>query len=199
MDTQTPPQTDPRPRRWTREEYYRAAELGLFRPGERLELINGEIIEKVSPVGKPHRVATFKTTEALAEAFGAGYYVDDEIPIVVSDGAEPQPDVVVAVGSADDYDPHPRPADVRLLVEVSDSTLAYDQRDKAALYAAEGIPEYWIVNLPARRLEVHRSPVNGVYLSRTIHLESDSVSPLAAPHALLRVADLLPLPRTHTP
>jgi Uma2 family endonuclease len=106
---------------------------------------------------------------------------------------------MVVVGSPDDYTDHPTPADVRLVVEVSDTTLRLDRKVKAALYAEAGVPDYWIGNLRVRRLEVYRDPVplpdppGGYgYRSVTFYSEEESITPIAAPHAVIRVADLLP-------
>lgn len=185
--------TGVRPRRWTREEYYRAADLGLFRPDERLELLDGEIIEKLSAQKTPHFTAVRATMEALSAAFGTGFEIRPPGPLTLSNISEPEPDVLVVPGTWRDYeDHHPGPEEVRLLVEVSDTTLRMDRGRKASAYARAGIAEYWILNPNDRCLEIHRDPVNGVYQTITTHLEADSVSPLAAPAAALHVTDLLP-------
>jgi Uma2 family endonuclease len=185
---------DPRPRRWTREEYYRAAELGLFGPEERLELIRGEILQKVSPQKQSHITAVLLSEEGLEDAFrSVACHVRVQGPITLPNDSEPEPDLLVVSGRVRDYETrHPGPADVLLLVEVSDSTLRYDQTVKAALYAEAGIAEYWIVNLPERRLEVHRHPQGSGYADVTPYAERESVTPLSAPGASVRVADLLP-------
>jgi Uma2 family endonuclease len=87
---------------------------------------------------------------------------------------------------------HPAPEDVLLVVEVSDATLGFDRSRKARIYAESGIPEYWILNLIDRYLEVHREPQNGAYQSITVFPEAGTVSPLAAPAAAVAVGDLLP-------
>lgn len=191
------------PRRWTREEYHRAGELGLLREDERLELIKGEIVQKVSPKKTPHSVATSKTIAALEDAFGLGFHARAQEPLVLPNDSEPEPDVLVVPGVPDDYlDEHPTASDARLVVEVSDTTLRYDRGTKAALYAEANITDYWIVNLRERRLEVYRDPValptGGPfgYRSVTLFLETNTVFPLAAPDAVLQVSDLLPMPRT---
>src|SRR5205823_6441463 len=99
------------PRRWTREEYYRAAELGLFRPDERLELIRGEIIV-LSPQKPPHYVAIDSGADALKAAFGPGYWVRQQGPLVLGEDSEPEPDLLVVPGSSRDYRDHPTAAHV---------------------------------------------------------------------------------------
>ena len=186
-------ETGVRSYRWTRDEYYRMAELGLLQPDSRTELIDGEIIQKVSPIGRSHRVAVYRIAETLRAIFRDGYYVDQDIPVVLTDNTEPEPDIVVAVGQVTDYDPHPRPSDIRLLVEVSDATLMTDRNRKARTYAKAQIAEYWIVNLIAMQLEIHRDPTpSGAYRNVTAYTIAKFVSPLAMPDAAISVADLFP-------
>lgn len=190
-------QSVPKSRRWTREEYYRAAEIGLFRPDERLELIEGEIFEKVSPQKTPHFAALRATASTLEEVFGDGYEVRQQSPLAIDDSSEPEPDILVVPGSWRDYqDHHPTAVETRLLAEISDSSLAFDRATKAALYARAGVSEYWIVNLIDRRLEVHRDPQpDGVYSAITSHEETGSIAALAAPDKPIRIYDLLPTKR----
>lgn len=187
------------PRLWTRAEYYRAAEAGIFRAEERLELIAGEVIAKMSPQGTPHATAIRATTEALESAFGEGYDVRPQLPLTIPGAeegerdSEPEPDVLVVIGSWRDYrDRHPGPADARLVVEVSDTTLWFDQNRKAALYARAGIAEYWVLNLPERFVAVYRDPTPEGFLSQTRHTEQESIAPLSAPNASIAVSDVLP-------
>ncbi|HZO91452.1 MAG TPA: Uma2 family endonuclease [Chthonomonadaceae bacterium] len=187
--------------RWTREEYHRATELGLFRPDARLELIRGEIYRKM-PQSPPHAMGVRAVSEALETAFGPGFDIRQQLPLVLAADGEPEPDILVVPGSWRDYPQHPTQADTRLLVEVSDTTLHYDQQTKASLYAEAGIADYWIVNLWERAVEVYRSPgpfpdepSHFGYQSFTLHKEHETITPLAAPHAVIRVADLLPPPQ----
>jgi Uma2 family endonuclease len=187
-----PPDKGIRRRRWTRKEYYRAAELGLFRPGERLELLDGEIIQKMAPGGF-HAAVVSRADRLLAAAFGPGHHVRTQQPLILSNWSEPEPDLVVAPGTEFDYLPdHPTAQDVRLVVEVSDTTLRFDRGRKRAAYARAGVSEYWIINLPERQLEVYRDPAGSRYRSVTIYSEHEVVTPLASLHASIRVGDLLP-------
>ncbi len=183
----------PRPRRFSRTEYYRAAEAGVFAPDERLELIQGEIVV-MSPMGAPHAVALAKTQYALLNAYATIHcHVRGQLPLRLSRDSEPEPDVAVVRGAFDDYSAtHPTGEDALLLVEISDATLVFDRTVKAAVYAQDGVAEYWILNLRERTLEVRREPENGTYPPPTVYGETDAVTPsgLAAP---VRVADLLPL------
>ena len=178
-----------------RDEYYRLGELNLLGPEERTELIYGRIITRMSPMSRLHSVAVSKTADALEAAFGPGHFVEQQMPMQVQGGSEPQPDVMVLAGRPDDYPDVPRPADVLLLVEISFSTLQYDRSTKSHIYAENGIPEYWIVNLRSRTLEVFRQPEDGAYVSLRVYGETEAVAPLAAPNVPVRVADLLPMVR----
>lgn len=182
-----------RRRLFTREEYYRAAEMGVFGPDERLELLDGEILQKMSPQKPPHATGVSLTAQALTAAFGAGYYARQQQSLILNNRSEPEPDVLVVPGSPPDYlASHPCAADARLLVEVSDTTLRLDRAQKRSAYARSGIVEYWILDLRRRRLEVCRDPSGSRYSSITIYGENETVTPLAAAHAEIRVADLLP-------
>ena len=183
------------PRLFSRRDYYRLAELDILAPDERTELIHGRVIKRMSPMGRPHSAGVGKTATALRSAFGDGYAVEDQVSLQLGSGLEPFPDVMVFLGTIDDYPDVPLASDVLLLVEVSDTTLRYDRGTKAALYATDGIPEYWIVNLRARTLEVRRQPEGGGYVSLDVYGEGEAVAPLSAPNAPVRVADLLPLAR----
>lgn len=187
-------QGDPRRLRWGREEYYRLGELGFFR-GKRVELIDGEIFE-MPALKPPHVTALELTAEVLRASFGAGYCVRTQAPLDLG-RSQPEPDIVVVRGQLRDYVRHPQTA--LLVVEVSDSTLSYDRRRKAHDYARVGIADYWIVNLIDRQLEVHRVPGPDParrgrfsYAEVTVVPATGQVIPLAAPNALIAVADLLP-------
>ncbi len=188
--------TVPQVRRWTREEYYMMTEAGIFGPGERVELIEGAIIN-MTPQKSPHMAAIGLADEALRLAFGSGFHVRTQGPLALAPDSEPGPDAAVVRGTVRDYvKAHPTTA--LLVVEVSDTTLAFDRGPKAGLYARAGIPEYWIVNLNDRLLEVYRDPgplphnpsAYGYPSARSFG-PSDAVVPLGLPVAV-RIADLLP-------
>ncbi|HEU4369551.1 MAG TPA: Uma2 family endonuclease [Methylomirabilota bacterium] len=184
-------------RRWTRAEYEQLIDKGVFAPGERLELIDGLLL-----VAEPQSAYHFTTVRlvalALARAFGEGWDVRTEGPIALDDDSEPEPDVAVVRGSLRDY-LTAHPADPVLVVEVALTSLAFDRERKSSLYARAGRPEYWIVNLVDRVLEVRREPSRSVSAPYGWHYRgveelgtSDAVFPLAAPSARIAVADLLP-------
>jgi len=192
-----PAVASPKTRLWTREEYYKMAEANILAPDERVELIEGEILQ-MAPQGPSHSTGILTAQEALRTAFGSDFNVRPQLPLSSGLASEPEPDIAVVSGSLRDYrTAHPSTA--LLVVEVSDTTLAFDRRGKASLYARAGIQEYWVVNLPEQQVEVHRDPrpnpdmpLGYGYAQITFHKAGDAISPLATPDAAIPVADLLP-------
>jgi Uma2 family endonuclease len=180
----------PQQRRWTRQEYDHMVESGILGPEDRVELVGGEILT-MSPRKGPHATAVQLAGDALRAAFGQGFVVRSRLPLALSADSEPEPDVAVVSGNPRDFrDAHPPTA--LQIVEVADTSLAYDRSDKKALYAEVGIPEYWIVNLLHRRLEAYREPAGGDYAVRHDFRAEESISPLTRPDATVQVAELLP-------
>ena len=185
------------PRRWTRDEYQRLADVGLLGPEERVELIEGEIVE-VPPRRSSHAAGIRLAEDKLRAVFGAGFDVRTQLPLALGQRSQPGPDVAVVVGAPRDYtEAHPTTA--VLVLEVSDTTLSYDRETKGSLYAAAGIPEYWILNLVDRQLEMYRHPgaLPGArydfgYRTRIIALPGDLVDAPALVSARVAVDDLLP-------
>ena len=184
-------------RKWTRVEYERLVEAEILGPDDRVELLGGAMIFK-EPQHSPHATAVGLVQRALTEIFGAGWDVRPQMPVALDEESEPEPDVAVVPGDPRDYrDAHPtRPV---LVVEVALSRLGFDRDRKGSLYARAGLADYWIVNLPDRRLEVYRGPVSdgaapfGWRYGTALALgPEDRVVPLAAPTVTITVADLLP-------
>lgn len=151
----------------------------------------------LSPQNWPHAVATDKAGETLRTAFGNTYWVRTQLPLELGQTSDPEPDVSVVVGRREDYTGHPRTA--ALVVEVADSSLAYDCGDKASLYAAAGIADYWVIDLVHQRLEVFRDPrpdpaaaFGASYRRVTTRGPADHLAPLAIPTAMVSVSALLP-------
>ncbi len=178
--------------RWTREAFEKLAEVGLVDPDARLELIDGEILQKMSPQSSRHAAAIRWIEEALRRLFPLDQYdVRVQLPLALDSYSEPEPDVAVVEGTIDDYvEAHPSTA--VLVVEVADASLAFDRTRKAALYARAGIPDYWIVNLIDGVLEVYRQPQNNAYQQHMVLALHDQIAPLARPGAFLEVARLFP-------
>jgi Uma2 family endonuclease len=190
-----PDEAAPQPVRWTLDDYYRMADMGLFE-GRRVQLLDGELFE-MSPPKHPHAAALSLCEEQLRRVFGAAFWIRTQIPLLLNQSTDPEPDLAVVPGGPRDYSDHPGSA--LLVVEISDSTLAHDRRRKGTVYARAGIADYWIVNLVDRCLEVRRGPVADPaaegghrYAETVVFSPADSASPLAAPQGRIAVADLLP-------
>ncbi|HXP84642.1 MAG TPA: Uma2 family endonuclease [Bryobacteraceae bacterium] len=186
----SPESPQPPRKRWTRAE---CALLGwLESPDLRhIELIEGELINRM---GKkpPHTNVLMAVMIWLQDAFGREYVVPER-PIDVAPQdvptSEPEPDLIVLTRPWREFYVNPGPGDLRLAVEVSDSTVNFDRSTKAALYARAGIAEYWVADIPRRRLIVHRDPQGGQYRTITAYNEGESVNPLAAPDRQFQVAE----------
>ncbi len=182
-------------RHWSREEYERLALAGMFHPEERLELVDGEIL-KMRPQGSAHATAVTLVENALRVIFGPKYVVRVQMPLALDPDSEPEPDIAVVSGSPRDFrDGHPNSAE--LVVEVADTTLEFDRGRKAMLYARAGIPEYWILNVRDRQMEVHRQPTEGrlstpSYQHNVVLNPSQSITPLRSSQHSIPVLDLFP-------
>ena len=177
--------------RFSRSQYERMVEAGIFGPGDRLELLAGEVID-MAPQKSRHATAVTLLGDALRDVFGSGATVRVQLPFALDDDSEPEPDVAVVPGPPRDYrDAHPTCA--LLLCEVSDTTLAYDRGPKLRAYAAAGVPEYWILDLTAGTLEVCRKPRRGDgYHERRLIPAGGRIAPQDRPDRSLLVQDLLP-------
>lgn len=190
-----PAPLQPPRKRWTRTECTMLESAGLW-DQQKLELIEGELISKM-PKKRAHTIVLGIVLRWLQNTFG-GEYVDTETSIDVAPEdnptSEPEPDLIVlSKRSLDIRDTNPGPNDLRLVVEISDTTVTFDMTTKAALYARAGIADYWVFDIPIRRIVVHRDPREGRYQSVTAYSEQESVSPLAAPGHDFRVRDAFPV------
>jgi Uma2 family endonuclease len=169
----------PRRHRITVEEYYRMAEVGLLAPDARVELIDGEIID-MPPIGSRHAAIATRLHGLFVNAIGERAIVRAQYPARLDNYSEPQPDVAVVAPREDFYAArHPIPSDVLLLVEVSETTLRYDQQIKAALYARHDVPELWIVDIKRKQLHVSRKPTPRGY-TETFAADRPTTMPLTA-------------------
>jgi Uma2 family endonuclease len=147
----------------TVEAYYRMGEAGILAPDERVELIEGEVVE-MAPIGSRHSGLVNRLTHLLVQAAGNRAVVSVQNPVRLSQTSEPQPDLALLRPRADDYQSAvPVPEDVFVLVEIAESSLKYDRELKAPLYAAHGIPELWIIDVDARVFSRCRDPQPGGY------------------------------------
>jgi Uma2 family endonuclease len=183
-------------RRWKRVEYDRLVDLGVFE-GEPIELVGGQLIV-AEPQSTYHAGGIRAVDYALRAVLPPGWVVSVQSPVSLDDESEPEPDVVVVPGRLTDYW-HAHPSRPALAVEVAESSLTFDRRDKGSLYARAGIPDYWIVNLVDRVLEVYREPMPDPsapygwrYRSVVRLTPSDAVELAGVSGVRVAVADLLP-------
>ena len=191
-----PEDAAPEPKRWTAEDFARFDREGLLGgEGDRFELLDGEILKKLGQ-NQPHIVSLRLAAQALRVAFGQGFDVSQQVPLRLGPLDVPEPDVTVLNGTARDFDGRePVAKDVALVVEIADSRLDTARGRKLEIYAHHGIAEYLIVNLRERTLEVRRHPrqAQGDWAEVHICAEDETISPLGAAEASVRVSDLLPM------
>ncbi len=169
---------------WTRDE---AAQLSEMFPGQRYELIEGEILTKMGQ-NPPHAYVIARLNTILAAAFPGRIRIQSSITLPDPEGqySEPEPDVVLLrLESPEFLQRHPSPADIALLIEVSDATLQPDRTVKAPLYARSGVSEYWIIDIVGKRILVFRNPADGEYGSIVIYKAGEAVSPSGEPSLTL--------------
>ena len=178
-------------RRFTVDEYHRMAEAGILSEDERVELLDGWIVP-MSPIGSPHAGCVNRLTRLLTGLLRDSAVVSVQNPVVLNDLWEPEPDIAVLHFRADGYSQaHPRPPDVRLIIEVADSSTEKDRRIKLPAYAEARIPEVWLVNLPADRIETFRDPRESGYFTARLVSRGETLSTLELPDVALSADDIL--------
>jgi Uma2 family endonuclease len=182
-------------KRWTRAECLMLDATGLWEH-ERLELIEGDLIDRMGK-NRPHVNVTILVMKWLVSVFGALQVTQEALIDVSPDDnptSEPEPDLAVLAQPCLVYDEaNPGPSDVRLIVEISDMTLAFDLGIKARIYARAGIEECWVVDVVGRRIVVHREPRDGVYGDVASYQAGESIEPLSAPGRRFSVDDAFPV------
>lgn len=182
----------PARRRFTVDEYYRMAEVGILGPDERVELLDGEIIE-MAAIGTRHATCVRLLDGRLQSGLAGRAIVSCQMPVRLSTGAEPEPDLALLRPRADQYaGGHPGPGDVLLIVEVADTSLGFDRERKLPTYAAAEILETWLVDLTSDRVLAHRDPAGGRYQTVLMAGRGDTLAPIAFPDLVLSAADVLP-------
>jgi Uma2 family endonuclease len=169
-----------------RVEYDKLVDLGVFED-ERLELLEGALVY-MSPIGPRHCSAVQKLNELLVTALAGRATVRPQLPLAASDLSEPEPDLLVA--ARDDYD-MAHPSHAYLVIEVAESSLAKDRGIKQRIYAQNGVPEYWVVDVVARTIEVYSQPSSGAYARMVQYARGDSITLGAFPDVCIRVIDIM--------
>ncbi len=179
------------PRRITVDEYHKMAAVGILAEDEHTELIDGEILQ-MSPIGGRHVEVVRKLNHLLVRAVGDDWGVNVQSPIALPPYGEPEPDFAL-VQSRSYRGEIPRPADVLLVMEVSDTSLSYDQETKLPMYAEQAIPEAWIIDITGRIIKRHSEPVNGIYTSTKTAGPGMAIESAVLPSFKLVLDDILDL------
>jgi Uma2 family endonuclease len=178
-------------RRFTVDEYHRMADAGILAEDERVELLDGQIVP-MSPIGSPHAGCVNRLTRLLTRSLGDRAVVSVQNPVILNEWWEPEPDLAVLGFRADGYSrAHPGPADIRLVIEVMDSSTEKDRRVKLPAYARALVAEVWLVNLPAERIDVYQDPTGDRYATRRIVGRGAGLTPLGLPDVVLPTDEIL--------
>jgi len=182
------------PERFAVERYFALVAEGVLAPDDPVELLEGVVVS-MPPEDPPHAAAISKTGEALRAAVGARAAVREQHPLVAGRQSVPEPDIAVVAGNNADYE-RSHPTTALLVVEVAASSLGQDRLTKAGIYAAAGIPEYWIVNLRDEHVEVLSEPDRHArfFRNRRVVSRGELITLTALPDARVAVSDLLPAP-----
>lgn len=180
--------TEPVHRQFTVDDYHRMAEVGILREDDRVELIDGEVVE-MSPIGGRHVTCVSRVTRLLVSRLPEAI-VNVQSPVRLGEFQEPEPDLAVVRHRAYAND-LPNADDVFLLMEVSDSSLAYDRGTKLPLYASAGIPEVWLVDLPGDAIERHTNPANGGYRISVRVRRGETLASTTMPGLVINVDEVL--------
>ncbi len=178
-------------RHFTVDEYDRFIEAGFFGPEERLELVDGEIVA-INPIGVRHAACVTRLTTLLSAGLRGGALVSVQNPVVLGERQEPQPDLAV-LRHRDDYYAtcRPGPSDVRLLIEVADTTMTFDRAVKVPRYAAAGVPEVWLVDLQRDAVLVYQGPTAEGYTITPTARRGEPLAPLAFPDVSIDVEQII--------
>jgi Uma2 family endonuclease len=173
------------------DEWHRLGEANIFPPESRVELINGEILD-MAPIGFNHSGHLNRINKFLTRLMPGDVITSVQNPLQLGDLSEPQPDFMLLKPNPDFYSSrHPNASDVLLLIEVADTSLAFDQTQKLRLYALHGVPEYWLLNLNDSCLEVYREPFGETYAEKTTLRIGNTISLSQIPAITINVADIL--------
>lgn len=177
--------------RFTLDEYHRMAQVGILNEDDRVELIRGEIVQ-MTPIGSRHASCVARLTDVLVTGLHGRAVLWPQNPLTVLPDSEPEPDIILLRYRDDFYrNALPGPGDVELLIEVADTSLRYDRGVKGSLYAEAGVPEYWVVDLDGRGVEIHRHPSGGRFgYTERVGIGA-TLSPLAFPDLRITVDSIL--------
>ena len=178
-------------RRFTISEYHQMAEVGILTPSDRVELINGEIIE-MSPIGKRHAACVNRLNQLFSQRLGDRILISVQNPILLNNLSEPQPDIALLQPRSDFYaSGHPQPSDIFLIIEVADSSINYDKEVKIPLYSSGGITEVWLIDLNQNLVQIYQQPTPTGYQVIQDFQPENALSPLAFPEINFQVNKII--------
>ncbi len=184
------PPVEPSLYRLTVDDYHRMIEAGIFGADDRIELIEGEL-RAMPPIGPEHSGKNKRLIRLFTSRVQDRAIVASQDPLTLPEHSEPEPDLMLLRPRADFYEhAHPVPADTLLVVEIADSTLRYDRTVKVPLYASHGVPETWVLDLQARRIEIYRDPGPAGYRQILLPDPEQTIAPVLLPELCIRVAEL---------
>ncbi|EAR21580.1 Uma2 family endonuclease [Nitrococcus mobilis] len=176
--------------RLTTADYHKMGAAGIFRPTDRVELIEGEIID-MAPIGSAHAGIVALLNNRLVPAMAGQAIINVQNPVVLGEHSEPQPDLSILKPRPDFYrNSHPTPADIMLLIEVAETSIDFDREIKLPLYARHDVPEVWLVDLRQKVLTMHRTPIEDMYRETLQPSDLTRVVSLKLPQAALDLSDL---------
>jgi Uma2 family endonuclease len=178
-------------RHFTADEYGRMADAGILSEDDRVELIEGEIVE-MSPIGRRHAACVNRLNRFLTTEIGQLAIVSVQNPVRLDEYSEPEPDVALLRPRADFYEgAHPTPESILLVVEVADTSVDYDRDVKVPLYARAGVAEVWLVDLLQDAVEIYSHPAGGQYQASRTASRGDSLTPQYLPTVTISVDSIL--------
>ena len=179
--------------KWSVDDYHRMIEAKILTSDDRVELLEGQILQ-MSPQQPPHAATTQRASDYLRNLLTGKATIRVQLPITLRPNSEPEPDVAVVRIDADEYqESHPKPDDIFLLVEVADTTLYTDHKQKASAYAKAGVADYWVLNVSKRQVHVFREPDSENYQQKTLLNEDAVLSLVAFPEIEIPMTQLFPL------
>lgn len=185
MNTTAAQPTTTQPKLWTVQDYYRMSKLGVLKPDERTELINGNIF-LMAAKNPPHSAIAKTASDYLRNLLRGKADIRIQEPVHLSDHSEPEPDIaLVRIEPRNYIERHPIPSEIFLIIEVADTSLNFYRKAKAAIYARSGIADYWIVDVNGERVFLFRHPGSEKYLEKTVFEKNSVLNPLAFPETAI--------------
>ncbi len=178
---------------WSATEYHRAIAAGVFSPDDKLELIEGYILQMAAK-GRPHVITTSWLAGLLERQLPSGYFIQTQDPIRLNDRSEPEPDIAIVLGNLLDYiDAPPSPGDLILVIEVADTTLESDRQVKIPLYGKASIAEVWLVDINNCEITRYLSPTENGYEEVHVLNSKQQISPRLLPQVNLNIDEIFPI------